>query len=342
MQEFITPEIAAAFAPTYYWTTQAAPNCEVELLRRVFFYQIFKPFIHTSSFASAGGRVLVLQFLFSLGTMLDHVDYVTAAKHGCMKTLRWMLQVNQVKVLVAICREGNMGAVREFQREAVNMRVDDDLPLRWAARHNRVDVIQFLVETCGANVRASQEECIRVACDNEYIPLARYLVAHGADVRVLEDRILGKALFFHRIRTLEFLLETVPALAVERSNWITRAFEECNNRKMMRVLTRAMDLNIAFRLSCKVSRLKFIRTLPHDRVDDECMVIAATHGHLELMQYLVQEGGNPRANGDAPMAAAKWRGHINMIRYLASLGAPLSRQWRETIAQICKSSSHLK
>jgi ankyrin repeat protein len=50
--------------------------------------------------------------------------------------------------------------------------------------------------------------------------------------------------------------------------------------------------------------------------------MAATNGHLEVVEYIASQGINIRANGDAVCWAA-WYGHLEVIKYLVSQGADI-------------------
>lgn len=54
---------------------------------------------------------------------------------------------------------------------------------------------------------------------------------------------------------------------------------------------------------------------------DRPLILAAQEGHLEMIKYLVKEGGNPRAKADQALIRAATEGHLDVVAYLLSLGA---------------------
>jgi ankyrin repeat protein len=54
---------------------------------------------------------------------------------------------------------------------------------------------------------------------------------------------------------------------------------------------------------------------------DRPLILAAQEGRLEMIKYLVKEGGNPRAQADQALIRAATEGHLDVVAYLLSLGA---------------------
>lgn len=57
---------------------------------------------------------------------------------------------------------------------------------------------------------------------------------------------------------------------------------------------------------------------------DYPLILAAQEGHLEMIKYLVKEGGNPRAQADQALFRAATEGHLGVVAYLLSLGADVN------------------
>lgn len=57
---------------------------------------------------------------------------------------------------------------------------------------------------------------------------------------------------------------------------------------------------------------------------DNPLILAAQEGHLEMIKYLVKEGGNPRAKADQALIRAATDGHLDVVAYLLSLGADVN------------------
>lgn len=57
---------------------------------------------------------------------------------------------------------------------------------------------------------------------------------------------------------------------------------------------------------------------------DYPLILAAQEGHLEMIKYLVKEGGNPRVQADQALIRAAAEGHLSVVAYLLSLGADVN------------------
>ena len=55
--------------------------------------------------------------------------------------------------------------------------------------------------------------------------------------------------------------------------------------------------------------------------DDEALIRASEHGHLDVVKYLVQNGANIHAVDDYDLKYASRNGHLDVVKYLVSEGA---------------------
>ena len=54
--------------------------------------------------------------------------------------------------------------------------------------------------------------------------------------------------------------------------------------------------------------------------DDWAVRYASLNGHLEVVKYLVSLGGNIRAQNNQAFRRATRNGHVEVVKYLVSLG----------------------
>lgn len=71
----------------------------------------------------------------------------------------------------------------------------------------------------------------------------------------------------------------------------------------------------------ELDKMKELRSQYPEVNLDYPLILAAQEGHLEMIKYLVKEGGNPRAKADQALIRAATEGHLDVVAYLLSLGA---------------------
>lgn len=81
---------------------------------------------------------------------------------------------------------------------------------------------------------------------------------------------------------------------------------------------------------CVMGPLESVKHLVEERWADvpinnhEPLRLACTHGHLDIVEYLVASGGNISVYTNEPVVEAAANGHLDIVEYLVSLGTDVT------------------
>ena len=70
-----------------------------------------------------------------------------------------------------------------YKEENLKKHITDDnrnAILRWASRNGHLEMVKYLTEECGANVRIKNDYVVRLASVGGYLEMVKYLINHGA------------------------------------------------------------------------------------------------------------------------------------------------------------------
>ena len=152
------------------------------------------------------------------------------------------------KLLYDACEQGLFDVVRYLAKNKTDTR-HHDRALAWAAARGHLDIVKYLVEICGANIRsnnsrplewAAEDGCLGVikyfeehnlsTKDITYIfiaavvgdkqNIARYLVEkYGSVVRSVYSEALGEAADLGHLNMVKYLVEECGAANVNAIQW---------------------------------------------------------------------------------------------------------------------------
>jgi ankyrin repeat protein len=182
-----------------------------------------------------------------------------------------------------------------LKEKNVNIRVDYENALRWAATYGHLEVVKYLVQN-GANV--NNNSALRWAAYNGHLEIVKFLLENGANVHAWNDSALRSAAENGHLEIVEFLVQN-------------GANVHANN-------------NSALRWAAIYGHLEVVKFLLEDvanvhALKDSALRFAAEHGHLEVVKYLVQNGANVNAYDDFALLYAAQNGHLEIVEYLESL-----------------------
>ena len=174
--------------------------------------------------AALHGRALFFQFLMGMG--VPPPDFASAAKGGNLQIVRTLLnqpgrrgdeglfdacQKGHLEIVQLIlehgaasdsiesyvfeagAESGNVQILKElWTQRGVDVRAEDDKPLRWAVVKNREASVEALLEM-GANARAKSSVALRTAVQMGHVEIVSTLLAAGADVEGLSKKELLSA-----------------------------------------------------------------------------------------------------------------------------------------------------
>ncbi|EQC29726.1 hypothetical protein SDRG_12498 [Saprolegnia diclina VS20] len=287
--------------------------------------------------AACNGHLEALQWLHAHRQDGCSADAMAlAAARGHSDVVYWLLNVYQLPltnaVLASAAANGNLPLVQYLlswlpgasddvgDATVLQLRVPsqdrfklnmaeyfDGRPTDWAVRRGHLQVLQCLV-AYGCVV---SPVAINDAVQHGHLDVMVYL--HGVfDQRCSTFDALSKAVCHHSISVLTHAL-------LHHTIWA--ATDDVDERALdVHILcvyvARRGDVAI-LDLVAKTFALDCLRDLPR-RVQERMLVRAAAHGHLEMLQYLVETHGF--AWTSAVESAARNDGRKRVLRYLATLG----------------------
>ncbi|XP_029105277.1 protein fem-1 homolog A [Scleropages formosus] len=225
-----------------------------------------------------------------------------AARDGKLKLMQKLLSNKSAEELEALAEEKTQGGT----------------PLLVAARYGHLDVVQYLLEHCKANVELGGSvnfdgETIEgapplwAASAAGHLPVVRALLRHGACVNsttLTNSTPLRAACFDGHLEIVRYLVEHRADLEVANRHGHTCLMIACykGHREIARfLLERGADVN---RRSVKGN------TALHD---------CAESGSLDIMKMLLKCNARMERDGYGmtPLLAASVTGHTNIVEYLA-------------------------
>lgn len=110
-------------------------------------------------------------------------------------------------LLDAIDRDDEKEIRRLLSIPNINIHVDDERPLEWAAGNGHLDIVKDLIAR-GANVHGSGHEHPLIdASESGYLDIVKYLVDHGADIYHNEDEALRQAAWNGHLNVVKYLIK---------------------------------------------------------------------------------------------------------------------------------------
>lgn len=101
-------------------------------------------------------------------------------------------------------KSGDETLVRLLVKRGANIHAQDDYAVRWAAAYGRDSVVKYLTKK-GANIRAMDDFALRMAAHNGHESVVRFLVENGASPYSTNYSSIRWARFNHHTSIVEFL-----------------------------------------------------------------------------------------------------------------------------------------
>ena len=146
------------------------------------------------------------------------------------------------KILCKVCYYGHLEIVKYLvEKYGANVRANSDYAVKWASEAGHLEVVKYLVEKCGADVRAKNDYAVQWASVGGHLEVVKYLVEKcGADARAGDDWAIRWASRYGHLEVVKYLVE------------------ECG--------ANSSDVNC-------------------------CVRLASVSGHLEVVKYLIEKCG---------------------------------------------------
>ncbi|TPX56346.1 hypothetical protein PhCBS80983_g04569 [Powellomyces hirtus] len=256
-------------------------------------------------------------YLVQKGALCTYRVLETAAKdEGLFRMLlSYMVDPNYNEVLCAAAAGPHKDLITEIvQREGVNVKYRESMPLRQAARKGTAETVQLLIDL-GCDIHSRNNEALAWAALGGNVDTMRLLLDHGADASAMNGRALRKAVSHHMWKdpeVVKLLIQSQKTTAPPHTQiagideaLITAA--QCGDLNVIRVLlddgaadpeasdNRALRVAAAFGERALVSLLLDRATYIHTQPE-----------RVALLRQLVEESDGPSREGVEHAAFAGW------------------------------------
>jgi serine/threonine protein kinase/ankyrin repeat protein len=206
--------------------------------------------------------------------------------------------------------------IQRLLEEQQDDRLDKQGELLEAIRKDRFEVVQFLVDKCGADVNmhnSNGSNALLEAARNGHVDILRFLVAEGGarvDMRNnYGSTVLTLAARGGRVDVVRLVHNWDTDVNIHESDRLTALMEGAGGGHMSVVqflVNEGVDVNI------------------RDSKRSTALMEASHGGHMDVVRFLVDEWGagvNMRnSNGSTALMEAASNGHIAVVRFLLAEG----------------------
>jgi ankyrin repeat protein len=168
------------------------------------------------TFAVKNHRLEVIQFLVEAGVdYRRNDDFIFRRACKCMcpiEILKYLfdkgvnIHASEDEALRSAVSNNRVQHVKYLVSVGANLRAHNDASWTIAVFNNSRGIIKYMVEECGFDVNALDNYAVIVASGADNYQMVKYLVDHGADCRVDNDKPFRLACLASRMQTILYLL----------------------------------------------------------------------------------------------------------------------------------------
>jgi ankyrin repeat protein len=212
---------------------------------------------------------------------------------------------------VAACENGNFQKVQELTAKGVNIHVQRNNGLGWAAKKGFDKIVKHLIDA-GANVRDNDGLVLQCPIQNGHTDVVELLLKAGALVIEKGDvSFLGDAVHFNHLDIVKLLFKYRPDLNVNPpgKDILTWAVNNGNLEMCEFLVQKGANVNadegkplhVALQnKNCTIAAF-LVRNGANCRIEDDIAICIAAHlGNLQLVKLLVEKGANINARNGLP------------------------------------------
>jgi len=279
------------------------------------------------------GHIEVVKYFASMGVNIHEVPHVceVCALSGNIEMMKYLMIIGTPPLDVALrigAEYGHLDFVKYMVSIGANVRYSNGMPLRMCSKNGHLETVKYLVEV-GADVHARDDIALRRAAESGHLDVVKYLVGVGANVHAVNENALICGVREGHKMVVKYLVsvgadvhahdEYVLKLAVNNRDVLTAKYliKIGANVHVNNVLHHATyEENIGI-VECLVIAGANVDAL--DVHNDSALMIAAKHGCLDIVMYLVSVGANIHIDNDKAYRLSVAHGHDDVAAYLASL-----------------------
>ena len=118
-----------------------------------------------------------------------------------------------------ICTKGDFKKILSIIKQGYNK---NDI-FKCMCQFGHLEVVKYLIETCGANARDNSDFAIRYACLYNHLEVVKYLVEKcGADARVCNIEIIEQICIFGYLEVVKYLVEKCEVNVIDDNDCTVR------------------------------------------------------------------------------------------------------------------------
>jgi len=218
----------------------------------------------------------------------------------------------------------------------------DNYALKWTSRNGYLEMVKYLVAR-GADVTAGDNYALRWAFENGYMDVVKWLITHGAGITVDNNCVLERVTENEYTTIMKWVTEYLNHTEKEHImgkpdfNIVTkcgeyqrtiyryqdRCYIGCSNYSYKEAIKAINKKYEGIELVDYIKKIDMLYTnsvtteFTKDYIN-EALQFPPIYGHLDVLKWLVSQGGKilTESNYSARMAATN--GNLNILKYLAS------------------------
>lgn len=190
--------------------------------------------------------------------------------------------------------------------------------LMWAVRYGHMDIINELHDH-GVDIRANDDEAMKIACSTNQLPIMKWLYQHGGDIRTTNDQCMRDACKHGYLQIAKWLHKNGVILKpASAERIISNAYENGH----LAFVEWLMSIGIKFKPSenkyAKYGSIEHtIWLMEHGVIlTEQFLLPACLSGNLELLQWLLEQNLNIEAVNDNCILYALCGGHFDILKWL--------------------------
>ena len=137
-------------------------------------------------------------------------DIISLIDDGCDKN----------SILKFICGFGHLEVVKYLVEECGADVRANNYTVRQASAGGHLEVVKYLIEVCGADARANSDYAVQLACQVGHIQIVKYFVEKcGVNARTHNDWAVKCASYYGHIQVVKYLVEKCGVDARAGNDW---------------------------------------------------------------------------------------------------------------------------
>ena len=201
--------------------------------------------------------------------------------HSKYEILDWIWNKNLVSIydiLIYNSSIGNLNIIQYYLSKFINdidIHYKDELILRTAGYNGKLEIVKYLTNERGCDIRALGDSIFRFGAESGFIDVVEYTIKSGSDIHSYNDEAIRKSCTFGHLDVVKILVNSGANIHVNLDEPICKA--------------------------CMSGHLDLVKFLVESGADinannSEPLRTSLKNKHLEIFNYLIEIGANINTN----------------------------------------------